>query len=342
MAGSSGKGSISIYLSRLLQSDGQKTGLFTSPHLITPLERIQLNSQNISDNDLYIIFQYYKNNFSGIPISYFDFFTFAAIHYFIKQKADWAILETGLGGRLDSTNIIHPHFIVFTPISLDHTEILGNSIEEISREKSGIIKKKVPVYSAPQSSEAREVLIEASREQKSEILFFEKNLAVNETEDYTQHNIDFSKWVFQSFFKKKPSNNIKRQIRARFEIRKRKPLIIFDGAHNYAAMNALGKKLSKVIYEKGILKCHIIANTMQERGLCEMKEILKGQLNRIDKISLSFYLFPVNDSRFYSSNNLPWEKLDKETALRIASDKESCIIITGSMYLYSHLNDYGL
>lgn len=151
IAGTNGKGSVSTKIAVGLQAAGYRVGLFTSPHISSFRERIRINGHMISEQDTVdILSQLFnlieKNN---IPATFFEITTFLALLYFKKEKVDFAVLETGLGGRLDATNIVTPILSVITSISIDHAEILGSTIEEIAKEKGGIIKPHIPVLIGP-------------------------------------------------------------------------------------------------------------------------------------------------------------------------------------------------
>ncbi|MEQ8525363.1 folylpolyglutamate synthase/dihydrofolate synthase family protein [Gracilimonas sp.] len=145
VAGTNGKGTICYLLEKTYSDAGYKTGLFTSPHLLRYNERVRINGQEISNEQLLKFFQEANLLLDEIKLSYFEISTALAFWYFAQQEVDLAIIETGLGGRLDSTNIITPEVSVITSIGLDHQDVLGDSLEEIAREKAGIIKKNKPV-----------------------------------------------------------------------------------------------------------------------------------------------------------------------------------------------------
>ncbi len=151
VAGSNGKGSVSTKIAKGLEESGLKIGLYTSPHISSFRERIKINGEMISESEVETIlnklFEITKEN--QIPCTFFELTTILAFIYFAKSKVDIAVIETGLGGRLDATNIITPILSVITSISLDHTETLGNTIEEITLEKAGIIKPHIPVVIGP-------------------------------------------------------------------------------------------------------------------------------------------------------------------------------------------------
>lgn len=145
VAGTNGKGSVSHMLASVFQESGYKTGLFTSPHLIDFRERIRVNGKLISKSFISDFVSDHKPFFNQLSPSFFEISVFLAFEYFKEQKVDIAIIETGLGGRLDTTNIIHPLASIITNIGIDHSDILGNTLPDIAREKAGIIKSETPV-----------------------------------------------------------------------------------------------------------------------------------------------------------------------------------------------------
>jgi dihydrofolate synthase/folylpolyglutamate synthase len=151
VAGTNGKGSVCTKIAKALQYEGLRVGLYTSPHISTFRERIQINGQMISEEAMIDLLQtlFFLADNENIPATFFEITTCLALKYFSDQKVDFAVLETGLGGRFDATNIVTPLLSIITSISLDHVDILGNSIEAITLEKAGIIKPKVPIIIGP-------------------------------------------------------------------------------------------------------------------------------------------------------------------------------------------------
>ena len=145
VAGTNGKGSVSSFLASYFQELGYKTGLFTSPHLVDFRERIRIDGEMIPERAVLDFFEQYQEKFQHLEPSFFEITTALAFHYFAEQQVDFAVIEVGLGGRLDSTNVITPLLSVITNISLEHTQMLGDTIAKIAYEKAGIIKDRVPV-----------------------------------------------------------------------------------------------------------------------------------------------------------------------------------------------------
>lgn len=171
IAGTNGKGSCSHTIAAILQACGHKVGLYTSPHLKDFRERIRINGKCISEDYVVDFIERERAFFEPLHPSFFELTTSLAFKYFSDMKVDYAVIEVGLGGRLDCTNIITPIISVITNISLDHTQFLGNTIQEIAMEKAGIIKKGVPVVIGEQVPETRHVFEAKAKEMDAPILF---------------------------------------------------------------------------------------------------------------------------------------------------------------------------
>lgn len=174
VAGTNGKGSTSHLLAAILQKSGYKVGLFTSPHLIDFRERIRVNGKMIEENEVIDFLQrFLSSGYSGRQPSFFELTTIMAFDYFSRQNVDIAVIEVGLGGRLDSTNILTPLLSVITNISFDHTQFLGNTLAEIASEKAGIIKPSIPVVIGETVEETRPVFSKRAESQNAPIIFAE-------------------------------------------------------------------------------------------------------------------------------------------------------------------------
>lgn len=202
VAGTNGKGSSSHMLAAILQKNGYKTGLYTSPHLLDFRERIRINGKMIPQKRVVSFVEKYKSEFEAIAPSFFEWTVGLAFDYFASEEVDVAVIEVGLGGRLDSTNIIHPVVSLITNISFDHMNLLGDTLEKIGREKAGIIKPRTPVVVSQYQSETGPMFAAIAREQKAPIEFADKNYKVlqqevvngflqvqvrNKTEETTEH-----------------------------------------------------------------------------------------------------------------------------------------------------------
>ena len=191
VAGTNGKGSISHMLASVLQEAGYKVGLYTSPHLKDFRERIRVNGEVISEEFVVDFIKDHRSKFEEIKPSFFEMTVAMAFDYFAKMQIDVAVVEVGMGGRLDSTNIIQPNLSVITNIGLDHTAFLGNTLEEIATEKAGIIKEHTPVVIGETHVETEEVFIERAKKLKSDIYFADQFYEI----DYAMLTID-NKQVF--------------------------------------------------------------------------------------------------------------------------------------------------
>ena len=170
IGGTNGKGSTSNMLASVLQESGYKIGLYNSPHLIDFTERIKVNGENCDKEFVYNFIQKLKKLPEEIQPSFFEFTTIMAFDYFYQQKVDFAIIEVGLGGRLDSTNIIWPLVSAITNVQLDHQDLLGETIEEIAFEKAGIIKKNIPVISGDEKDIVQEIILRKAKEMNAEFI----------------------------------------------------------------------------------------------------------------------------------------------------------------------------
>lgn len=175
IAGTNGKGSTAHMLSAVFQAAGLKTGLYTSPHYTDFRERIKINGQLVPESFVIDFVKENKSFFEQIKPSFFEMTVAMAFDYFAKEKVDMAIIETGLGGRLDSTNVITPLVSVITNISFDHQQFLGNSLPEIAKEKAGIIKAGIPVVIGEDQMETQIVFDETARSKRAEIFYADRH-----------------------------------------------------------------------------------------------------------------------------------------------------------------------
>lgn len=222
ITGTKGKGSTSIMISTFLEHAGLKTGLFTSPHLVDLRERIQINHQKISENDftdnlneLRSYIQHLRETNSSASPTFFEILTAVCMLYFKKENIDMAVLEVGLGGRLDSTNVVIPQVSIITNIGFDHTAILGNTLSSIAYEKAGIIKQGVPVISAVEDPEALAVIEKICRERDAQLYLLERDIGIEEVRSVDgngmalyNHSQSFVYNFLRSSFRKGEVNNL--------------------------------------------------------------------------------------------------------------------------------------
>jgi dihydrofolate synthase / folylpolyglutamate synthase len=187
IAGTNGKGSVSHMMAAVLQTAGYKTGLYTSPHLYDFRERIKVNGSMMPELFVVDFTERVKPLIEKIQPSFFEITVGMAFEYFAQENVNVAIIETGLGGRLDSTNIITPELSVITNISYDHMNILGTTLEEIADEKAGIIKQNIPVVIGERIRETEEVFIKKAKEKNAPLIFAEDLFEVKNTEPQLRH-----------------------------------------------------------------------------------------------------------------------------------------------------------
>lgn len=272
VAGTNGKGSTTSTLAAIFQAEGFRTGLFTSPHLVDFRERIRVNGEMISESKVIDFVEKYCADTRGLHPSFFELTTAMAFDHFAKENVDIAIIEVGLGGRLDSTNVITPMLSIITNISADHTALLGNSLREIATEKAGIIKDGVPVIIGEASdAEVREVFDSTAAERHSPILYAPKINAIEQPDGswiYPDHDIHGAlRGIFQPqnastvltalrFFPKVSLEAIKRGfsevesltgLRGRLTVMQSEPIaIVYDTGHNPGAWHYLSQELSRM------------------------------------------------------------------------------------------------
>ena len=286
IGGTNGKGSTSNMLASVLQEAGYKIGLYNSPHLIDFTERIKINGENCDKEFVYHFIQKLRNLPEDITPSFFEFTTIMAFEYFYQKNVDYAIIEVGLGGRLDSTNIITPLVSAITNVALDHQDLLGNTIEEISREKAGIIKPNIQIISGAEDLIVKNIIKAKAAELKTEFIdatTIDTDLTSDLKGNYQQKNIK----VVLALIKKlqnsgltiseeniqdgllnvlKNTNFIGRW----FEFSK-DPLIICDTAHNQAGLELVFDQLNSIPKFK-----HIILGFVAEKNITEVLQILPG------------------------------------------------------------------
>jgi len=189
IAGTNGKGSTAKILSEILIASNYKTGLYTSPHIIDITERIQINSVRIKKEEFNILDKQYKKSAKKYNLTFFEYITALAFIYFAEKNTDIVVLETGLGGRFDATNIITPLVSIITTVSLDHTEILGKTLNKIAFEKAGIIKNKIPVVCGKMSDTAFNVINKIAEQKQADIYRFKKDFDAVSVKKYNWQNL---------------------------------------------------------------------------------------------------------------------------------------------------------
>ena len=301
VAGTNGKGSTSSMIASVLQEAGYKVGLYTSPHLKDFRERIKINGIEISEDYVVKFIDKHKFFFQNNNLSFFEMTVGLAFDYFVKEQVDVAIIETGMGGRLDSTNIITPLVSVITNIGLDHTQFLGTTIKEIAFEKAGIIKPNIPVVIGEYVLESKPVFIEKSKICNSQI-YFASDLIQNPYSsgllgDYQIQNIKTATQtikilqeqqyfnIYESHLKLGLSNVIKNTgLNGRWQQLMENPKVICDVAHNSHGLKRVLSQIENETFET----LHFVLGFVNDKDL---NEILP--------------LFPKDAQYYFSKPNIP-------------------------------------
>ena len=285
IGGTNGKGSCSHMLSSILQEANYKVGLYTSPHLVDFRERIKINGDMISKDSVLKFMHENFDFFESNNLSFFEMTVGLAFDYFSKNKVDIAIIEVGMGGRLDSTNIINPILSIITNISLDHTRFLGSNIFDIAKEKAGIIKDNIPVVIGQTQQEISPIFTDIAKSKNSEIIFADHSIYdtydCDLKGDYQKKNIitvlksteilkhlDYK--INDSHIKTGLSNvSNNTGLQGRWQVIQRKPMIICDTAHNEAALREVISQLIDMEYSD----LHFIIGFSNDKNLKKISKI---------------------------------------------------------------------
>lgn len=260
IAGTNGKGSTSHMLASILQEAGYKVGLYTSPHLKDFRERIKINGVMISEQEVVDFVIKHQSEFEQINLSFFEWTVGLAFDYFSKKQVDIAVIETGLGGRLDSTNVITPLVSVITNIGKDHTQFLGETLAKIASEKAGIIKENIPIIIGETQQETQQVFIDKALEKSAKIFFADKIITTNYESDlkgiYQEKNKKTVLAAIQqlmingfSIAEENIKNGLLNVVKntgllGRWQILSENPLTICDTGHNEAGIKEVLKQIS--------------------------------------------------------------------------------------------------
>ena len=341
IGGTNGKGSTAHYISSVLQESGYKVGLFTSPHFYDFRERIKVNNQKIDKDFITEFTNLNKKNIENNSLSFFEFSFGLAVSYFNKNKVDIAIIEVGLGGRLDATNIINPLMSIITNISLDHTEILGDNLEDIAGEKSGIIKKDSITIIGESNNLINNIFINKAKKCNSKIFINDQYENLYSNVLYQEKNISTTIFSIKHLvgFNIKEVNILKGienvELNTDFYGRWSKisddPKVIIDVAHNNSGFEQLAYQIEREDYKN----LYIILGFTKGK---KIKELIK-------------YL-PIDANLFYTSpkidRGMKKEELLKNTGktfnfdvnprsqflkVKNIASKNDLIIITGSNFL---------
>jgi len=285
LAGTNGKGSCSHMLASILQEAGFKVGLFTSPHLKYFRERIKINGQEIPEQTVIDFVNQFKLDAESIQPSFFEYTTIMAFDYFASEKVDIAVIETGLGGRLDCSNIITPEVSIITNIGLDHQQFLGNTLTEIAGEKAGIIKPNVPVVVGRKQGETVSVFDYISHQNQSEITWadetefnYELDLkgyyqkensktVLSAVKVLTQQGWKISEDNIKNGFAKTVKNT---GLKGRWQTLQNNPLVICDTGHNVDGVRIVADQIEDQKFEK----LHIVWGMVDDKDLDTILSLL--------------------------------------------------------------------
>lgn len=364
IAGSNGKGSTAAFITSILMEAGYKVGLYTSPHFIRYNERILINDKQIDDN---VVAEFITHCWEYIiknQLTFFEVTTALAFQYFNDMEVDYAVIETGLGGRLDATNVINPLGIVITSISLEHTNILGNNISSIAFEKASIIKQGKKVFTAKLAPEAKTVVARKSKEENCQLFRLEKY--INEKDDvlelyeegihlnesnvplkglYQRYNAALAVLVVTKLeiCEKKTTlvngiiNVVKNTgIQGRYEYLQKDPTLILDSAHNVAGITEFISEFKRE--SKNYKKKIVLFGVLKDKAVDQM-------LNELNKSFDEIHLTQIDNERTAKIEDL--KKICKKQNITVyvetdavkyikhflTGDKENCLVVIGSMYL---------
>lgn len=373
VAGTKGKGSVCAFITSILLESGFNVGLFSKPHLLSLHERLSINNQQISDEDFVIVMNdllphLEEQRLNDNPLTFFDIITVAALQYFGKNSVDAVVLEVGLGGRLDSTNVVEPKISVITSIDYDHTKILGETLEKIAYEKAGIIKEHTPVISGVAESSSANVIRAKAKEQRAPLIAYGsdfsfqvagtgfdvntpsaryKNLNSGLLGEHQMHNASVAVaaiecaaeelgFIVTEVVIRAGLSNTK--LRARIQVLSENPRIILDVAHNPSSVRALRKTLKSV---------YPAAKVIALVGMTDDKELEKSLIELLDLSDEVIYTMTGNPTsaspeelKQISDSLKPQVFAESEPELDVALAKalqrvgsEDLLCITGSFYL---------
>ncbi len=370
IAGTNGKGSVSNMLAAIFQEHGYKTGLYTSPHLRDFRERIRVNGKMISKKSVVDFVKRTKEMAEALKPSFFELTFGMAMDYFAAQEVDIAVVETGLGGRLDSTNVIVPELSVITNIGMDHTDVLGDTLAKIAFEKAGIIKNKVPVVIGEYLPETKPVFVKKAAEQQTPVYFAQEDFKVISTQGknylqvlhkksgrHSRYTLDLKgsyqeknlatvlqsvRLLQQDYYhldedkvRKALSHVMKSTgLQGRWQIVHRKPLIVLDVAHNADGI----KYLVQQVHEMSHRKLHIVTGMVKDKDISTVLSLFPKS---------AFYYFtnahiaramPAKDFRAlaetYSLKGKAYDDVNEAISIAIRNaGPDDIILVCGSVFV---------
>lgn len=363
IAGSNGKGTTANYLANIYRAHGLKVGLYTSPYLNEVNEMININGQNISDDEMFSYIKEYGKLFEKYSLSEFEIQTFIALSYFNKNGCDLAVIECGMGGEIDATNIFNPILSIITSISLEHTAFLGRSLCEIAYQKAGVIKEEIPVVTGMLDEEAINTIVEVAKEKNSKVIVSVDpakvvysdygytfaystytDLRINSSATYSLKDACIALEAVKELLDR--YHVTEEEIRqglantympVRMEILNEKPLIIVDGSHNPEGVLNMVKSLQNVVENREL---HVLFACFRDKNIERMlayigeysKDITLTTFPHKRARTMEDYFLYLDD---YSFNE------DAFAALKELEEKcpEDAILIVGSLAFASYMKN---
>lgn len=362
VAGTNGKGSVSHFLASILQEAGYKVGLYTSPHLVDFRERIRINGEMIPQQEVVDFVERNRQLFADLKLSFFEMTVGMAFDYFAQEKVDIAVVEVGMGGRLDSTNVILPELSVITNIGLDHTQFLGDTLEKIAVEKAGIIKEGVPVVVGETQPETEPVFRRIATERFAPITFADQHYVVDDISRYTEEltgeyqkkniatvleavevlnscsRFSISNSQLQRGLSRVVTNT---HLHGRWQTIGTEPLTICETAHNEPGIRAMMDKLKSMDFKQ----LHLVYGCVNDKDFRSILHLLVAQFTN-SNFQFSFYFtqpsvprrLPVADLQAAAGEmgiEGPGYGNVKEAiaAARKVAGFDDLVLVTGSIFL---------
>ncbi|HEX2786742.1 MAG TPA: folylpolyglutamate synthase/dihydrofolate synthase family protein [Ignavibacteria bacterium] len=354
IAGTNGKGSVSAMTNSILIESGFKTGLYTSPHILDFRERILIDGKLISKKFIVDFTNKLIPLIQKIKPSFFEVTTALAFEYFRQKQVKFAVIETGLGGRLDSTNVLNPIIEIITSISIDHTNFLGSTIEKITKEKAGIIKKNSVCIIGNVSATSKKIIKQVCKKQNAKFIDSDKtkisNLTLPLIGAYQQNNLRTAVAALKEILKKEKLPHIKKNIKrglknivsnsnfhGRFELINKNPKIIIDVSHNEQSLKNLSDNLKQVQYKN----LYVIFGLMKDKQIAQcISQIKKLKAEKIilTKPEYKRAAEPEELAEFFNSTKNIITKPDLKESynfIKTAFKKDDLLLITGSFFVVS-------
>ena len=351
IAGTNGKGSTSHMIASVLQEKGYSVGLCTSPHLVRFSERIRINGVEVEDQFVIDFVRQHQHYFLTEQLSFFEITVGMAFAYFAEKEVDYAVIEVGLGGRLDATNIVNPLLSVITNIGLDHTEFLGTSLAEIAAEKGGIIKTGIPVVIGKNQAETKAIFEELAKQQRTTLCFAEEVNVPSISLDLLGHYQEENKRTAFAALRQLLGDQLDERalvgfskvvqntgLRGRWEIMGNAPLIIADVTHNKDGFVQVIPQLESL--EKA--KLHIVLGFVQGKAIDEIFALLPKNATYYLSAPAISRAIPVNKIEplieAYGLNAMTYTTvIEAVNAATVAAQEEDVIYVGGSTFVVAEI-----